>query len=60
MVVYTLEQRWDILRHHIENHSENHQNVCENCAHSSEEETNRQLRMLVIFEKSERNWHPHR
>ena len=46
MVVYTLEQRWKILRHYFENQG----NVAE-CMRKfrTEEEKHRQLRMFVIL-----------
>ena len=60
MVVYTLEQRWEILRHYFENHG----NVAE-CVRKLRTGFGRReapsapyVRYLV--KKSERNWHPHR
>ena len=46
MVVYTLEQRWGILRHYFKNHG----NVAE-CVRILEKEEHRQLPMFIIFKK---------
>ena len=37
MVVYTLEQRWEILLHYFENHGNVAECVCENCVRILEE-----------------------
>ena len=50
MVVYTLDQRWEILRHYFENHG----NVCENGVRILKEEKHRRLCMFVIFDKPKR------
>ena len=49
MVVYTLEQRWEILRHYFENH-DNVAECVQNCVRILEQEKQRQLRMFVILE----------
>ena len=60
MVVYTLEQRWKILRHYFEYHD----NVAE-CVRKFRKDFGRReaplapyIRYLVT--KCERNWHSHR
>ena len=45
MVVYTLEQRWEILQHYFENHC----NVAERVRKLLKEEKHRQFRMFVIL-----------
>ena len=54
MVVYTLEQRWEIPRHYFENHGNNAE-LWENCVRILEEEKHRQLVCSLSSEKSERN-----
>ena len=60
MVVYTFEQRWEILRYYFENHG----NVAE-CVRKLSTDFGRReapsdpyVRFLV--RKRERSWHPHR
>ena len=60
MVVYTVEERWEILRQYFENHG----NIAE-CVRKLRTDFGRRegpstpyVRYFV--EKSERNWHPHR
>ena len=60
MVVYALEQRWEILRHYFENHD----NVAE-CVQKLRTDFGRRqapsaLYVRYLVEKGERNWHPHR
>ena len=51
MVVYTFEQRWEILRHYFENHGNAAECVCENCVWILEKEKHCQLRMFVFLWK---------
>ena len=53
MVVYTLKQCWELLRHYFENHS----NVAE-CVRKLRTDFGTREAPLSC-EKSERNWHPH-
>ena len=60
MVVYTLEERWEILRHYFENHG----NVAE-CVRKLRTDFGRREApsapyVRYFVKKSERNWHPHR
>ena len=61
MVVYTLKQRWQILRHYFENLS----NVAE-CMEKLHTDFGRRKAppsapyVHYLVKKSERNWHPHR
>ena len=59
MVVYTLEQRWEILRHYFENHVKVAECVLKLGSDFGRRETlsDPYVRYLV---KSERNWDPHR
>ena len=60
MVVYTLEQRWEILRHYFENHG--NVVVCVRKLRTDFErrEVPSPLYVRYLVKKSERNWHPHR
>ena len=51
MVVYTLEQRWDILRHYFEKHRNVAECVRENFVRILEEEKHRHLRIFAILWK---------
>ena len=55
MDVYTLEKRWEILRHYFENHC----NVAE-CVRKLRTDFGRRQAPSVPYVKSERNWYPHR
>ena len=59
MVMSTLEQRWEILRHYFENHG----NVVE-CVRKLRTEFGRREAppapyVGYLVKKTERNWHPH-
>ena len=55
MAVYTLEQRWEFWRHYFENHD----NVAE-CVRKLRTDFGKREAPSAPYEKSERNWHPHR
>ena len=55
-IVYTLEQRWEILRHYYMKITLLLQNVCE----FSKKRSTVSSVCSLSCDKSARNWHPHR
>ena len=60
MIVYTLEQRWDILRQYFENHDNVAECVRKLCTDFGRREAPSVPYVCYLVRKRERNWHPHR
>ena len=60
MVVYTIKQRWEILRHYFENHGNVGECVQKLRMDFGRRETPSAPYVRYLVKKSKRNWHPHR
>ena len=60
MVMHTLEQRWEILRHYFENHGNVAECVRKLRTNFGRREAPSAPYVRYLVKKSERNWHPHR
>ena len=60
MVVYTLEQRWEILRHYFRNHGNAAEHVRTDFAYGFWKKRSTISSVCSLScEKCKRNWHPH-